>query len=368
MLKQFEEIATSPKEQFDKFLLEGKKVVLCAPVYTPNEIIHSMGLIPFGTWGADMGISNAKQYYPAFICSIIQSILELGMKGSFDGASAIVIPSLCDSLKSLGENWKYAVDKIPFIPMVYPQNRKEDFGIDFTVSRYKRVIEDLERITNVQFCESSLISSLEMYNRHNKVMREFSDAVSRYSSITAEERSYVFKSSYFMDVEEHTSMVEELIELINEAPTVLDSKTRIILTGILADNANLLGIMDENKFHIVSDDLAHESRQYRVDSETEGNALLNLASKFARMDNCSVLFDPKKGRADYLLDQVKTNDANGVIFCMTKFCDPEEFDIVIIKNTLDNAGIPNVTIEIDRQMENYEQARTILQTFKEVLG
>ncbi len=105
-----------------------KKVVACVPVYTPEELIHSMGLVPMGAWGADIELKESKKYFPAFICSIMQSILELGIKGEYKGISAIVIPSLCDSLKCLGQNWKYAVKDIPFIPMTYPQNRKPEAG------------------------------------------------------------------------------------------------------------------------------------------------------------------------------------------------------------------------------------------------
>lgn len=46
----------------------------------------------------------------------MQSLVELGMNGVYDGCSAIVIPSLCDSLKVVGQNWKYAVKDIPFTP------------------------------------------------------------------------------------------------------------------------------------------------------------------------------------------------------------------------------------------------------------
>ena len=115
LLACFHEAATSPRKLMDKYLAEGRKVVLTAPVYTPEEIIHAMGMVPMGVWGADIQINEAKKYFPAFICTIMQSIVELGIKGAYDGASAIVIPSLCDSLKVIGQNWKYAVKGIPFI-------------------------------------------------------------------------------------------------------------------------------------------------------------------------------------------------------------------------------------------------------------
>ena len=112
LLRRFHTVAAAPKSQMKKYLEAGEKVVLTAPVYTPEEIVHAMGFVPMGAWGADVPLERSKEYFPAFICSVMQSILELGMKGVYEGASAIVIPSLCDSLKCLGQNWKYAVPSI----------------------------------------------------------------------------------------------------------------------------------------------------------------------------------------------------------------------------------------------------------------
>ena len=52
ILNRFHEIAVSPKAQMERYLADGKKVVLCGPVYTPEEIIHSMGFVPMGAWAA----------------------------------------------------------------------------------------------------------------------------------------------------------------------------------------------------------------------------------------------------------------------------------------------------------------------------
>lgn len=367
LLKQFNEIASSPKKQLDNYLKEGKKVVACVPVYTPEEIIHSMGIVPFGTWGADTEIKEAKRYFPAFICSIMQSVLELGINGTYDGISAILIPSLCDSLKCLGQNWKYAVPNIPFIPMTYPQNRNNEVGKAFTKAGYERVIRDLEGSTGAKFSEEELGKSIKIYNAHNEAMRKLSVALVDYPSITASQRSDIFKSAYFMLKEDHTALVEKFLEELNEMPKNDKKKIRVVTSGILADNKSLLNIFEENGIQIVADDIAHESRQYRVDTKEEGNSLEALAEKFANMDNCSVLYDVDKKRADYIVNLAKEYNADGVIIVMTKFCDPEEFDYVIIKKACDAANIMTLQIEVDRQMVNYEQANTMIETFKDMI-
>ena len=366
LLAKFHEVASNPKAQKDAYLAAGKQVVLTAPVYTPEEIIHSMGLVPMGAWGADVELKEAKRYFPAFICSIMQSILELGMTGEYDGASAIVIPSLCDSLKALGENWKYAVKGIPFIPMTYPQNRKPAYGIAYTKAGYERVARDLEKATGIPFDDAKLVKSEKIYNEHNAVMREVVKVLADHPEVSAAERSDVFKSAFFMLKEEHTELVKELIESL-KGDQAGAAKKKIMTTGILADAPELLKIFDDNGLQIVRDDVAAESRQYRTDCKPNTTGLDSLAQKFADMDNCSVLYDFEKKRVQMIVDEVKESGADGVVMVLTKFCDPEEFDYVLIKKACEANDIPIILIEVDRQMANFEQARTMVETFKDLL-
>lgn len=364
LLAQLHEAASSPKKQLEKYLAQGKKVVAVAPVYTPNEIIHSMGLVPMGVWGADVEINEAKKYFPAFICSIMQTALELGIKGEYDGVSAIVVPSLCDSLKCLGQNWKYAVKGIPFVPMTYPQNRKPDYGKKFTKAGYQRVISDLSIATGAQFSEFALAESIKVYNEHNAVMREFAE-IAADAEISAAERNDVFKSAWFMLPEEHTAIVKELNEALKAGPKA-EGKLRVLVSGILADSPSLLKIFDDNDIKVVFDDVAHESRQYKTDVPDMENPIDAMAQKFADMGNCTLLYDRDKNRVDYIVEQAKAHKADGVIVLMTKFCDPEEFDYVPIKRACEAAGLKHLNIEVDRQMVNYQQAATMIQAFKEM--
>ena len=362
LFAKLHEAAANPKAQMDKYLAQGKKIVLCAPVYTPDELIHSMGFVPMGAWGADTELRRAKEYCPAFLCSIVQSALELGINGAYDGASAIVIPSLCDTLKTMGENWKYAVPSIPFIPMTYPQNRKPAYGVAFTKAGYERVIRDLEKLGG-KFDDAKLAQSNALYNRHNAAMRKLDEVLAKHPEVTAAQRSDAFKSAFFMTKEEHTVLIEELNAAL-ETQTPAAEKTPILLSGILTDAPGFNAILDDLDLHIVADDVAAQSRQYRTDGD---DALTALAQKFANMDNCSVLYNAAKPRVQWIVDTAKARNAKGVLVALTKFCDPEEFDYVMIKKACEAAGIPVTVVEIDRQMVQFEQARTNIETFRDML-
>ena len=53
---------------------------------------------------------------------------------------------------------------------------------------------------------------------------------------------------------------------------------------------------------------------------------------------------------------------------MMKFCDPEEFDYPIYKKELDDAGIPILYLEVDQQIDSFEQLRTRIQSYAEMIG
>ena len=333
-----------------------------------------MGFVPMGAWGGDVALNRAKEYCPAFLCAIVQSLLELGINGAYEGASAIVIPSLCDTLKTVGENWKYAVPSIPFIPMTYPQNRKPAYGVAYTKAGYERVIRDLEKLGGSfseeklggSFSEEKLLDSIKVYNRHNAAMRKIDELLAGHPEITAAQRSDIFKSAFFMTKEEHTDLVEALIEKL-ETQTPAAEKLPIVISGILTDAPALNAILDEMGLHIVADDVAAQSRQYRTDAPERDDALNALAEKFAAMGNCSVLYDQEKNRVKWIVDTAKARSAKGVLVVLTKFCDPEEFDYVMIKKACEAADLPLTLVEVDRQMVRFEQVRTNLETFRDLL-
>ncbi len=198
-------------------------------------------------------------------------------------------------------------------------------------------------------------------------MREFAAVAAKHPEVTPSLRSAVFKSAFFMLKEEHTELVKKLIAELGAGEPAA-ARTPIMTSGILADAPALLEILDENGFQVVCDDIAAESRQYRTDAPERPDALECLAEKFCSMNYCSVLYDPKKERVHLIVKDALAAGAKGLLIVLTKFCDPEEFDYPLIKKACDEASLPCVSIEVDRQMVNYEQARTAIETFKELLN
>ncbi|MGO1369671.1 2-hydroxyacyl-CoA dehydratase subunit D [Senegalia sp. (in: firmicutes)] len=368
LLEEFSKIASEPNARIDHYINKGKKVIGCLPVYCPEEIVYAAGMVPFGIWGAEREVSEAKMYFPSFICSILQTSLEMGLRGHLDKLSAVMIPGLCDSLKCMGQNWKQGVKNVELIPVIHPQNRKIEAAVEFLGSQYKTIKSKLEEISGNEISDEKLQDAINVYNQHRKSMREFIEIAAKYPNlITPSQRSAVIKSSYFMEKPEHSKMLDELIKLCKEQSEKEWDGLKVVTTGIIADSPSILKILEDNNIAIVADDIAHESRQFRTDVVASDDPIEALARQFSDRDGCSVLYDPEKKRGSMIIDKVEKYDADAIIVLMTKFCDPEEYDYPIMKKEFDEREIPTILIEVDQQMKNYEQARTMVETFSDMV-
>ena len=368
ILSAFKSIAENPRKQLDYLLAKGNKVVGCMLYFCPEELVYATGMTPFGIWGADMEIAESKRWFPAFVCSILQTTLELGIKGGYDGIEAIIVPKLCDSLKCMGANWERAVPGVPVINVAHAQNRKISAGVEFTASQYRIVADELARLSGKKATDQDISDAIDLINKRREAMRVFSQLASVHpEAVTPSERNYVIKSSYFMEAGAYTSMLKELNDTLIKLPESKWEGIRVVTTGILADSPALLDIFEENNIMIAGDQILHESVSFSTDTVITDDPIVGLADRLSAVEGTSILYDPGKLRAKELVKLVQNTLAHGVVFILTKFCDPEEYDYVPVKKHLEEKGIPCLTIEIDRQMAGFEQARSAIEAFANML-
>ena len=346
----------------------GKGAVGIMPVYCPEEIVHASGYLPMGMWGAQKkAISKARTYLPPFACSVMQSVMELQLEGVYDDLDAVIFSVPCDTLKCMSQKWH---GKAPVITFTHPQNRKiaKDAANVFAREEFKIVKEKLEDILDVRISNKAIKNSIAIYNENRAVCREFSDLAAEYAAvIKPSDRHAVLKARWFMEKSKHTALVKELIEAVKANPAPEYKGKKVVVTGILVEPYDVLDIFAENGLAIVADDLAQETRNFRQDVPEDDDPLMALAKAWNEFDGCSLATDANKPKGQMLIDAVNKYGADAVIVCMMKFCDPEEFDYPILIQEFEAAGVRNLQIEIDQESTAFEQVKTRIQTFAEIL-
>jgi bcr-type benzoyl-CoA reductase subunit C len=371
ILNRMSEIAQNPRARLEAYLAEGRKAVGVFPYYAPEELAYAAGFVPFGIWGARGTVREANKYFPAFYCTIARMGLELALRGTLDGLSAVLMPSLCDTLRPLTQNFKAAKPELPLIFLAHPQNRKEAFGIAYTVSEYARVKAELEELAGARVPDALIANAIRVYNESRAARRAFVRLAGEHPrTISPRARAAVLKSAHFMDKSEHTALLSRVNDALRALPPDDFVGVRVVTSGILADNEALLRLFEKHGFAVVADDVAHESRAFRVDApDAPGvDPLESLARQFAAQSDDALLYEPDLARRSrHLTDLVQSSGAQGVVFLRMQFCDPEELDYPNMKKALDEADIPSVAIGYDGQMQDFGQAGTSIEAFADML-
>ncbi len=349
--------------------LTGKDLVGVFPIRTPEEIVYAAGCVPIGMWGGRTEITRADKYLQSFCCSIMRINLEYALRGVYDGLKAVVIPTFCDSMKCVVENWKLALPDIPTIAFAYPQQRKLQAGLDFTVDEIKRVRHELELVLHRIITYEQVEVAFQIYEEYRRTMREFTALAAEHPDIiTAKKRQMIIKAGCYMDKAVYTAMMQEVnAGLRAEGPSGFKG-LRMIVTGIMSEPPEILDIFEESGIAIAGDDLSLGSRIWRTAArENVQDVYQRMAYMIHDIEGDTFFFEPEKKKGQMLIDLARQKDADGVVVMMMKFCDPEEYDYPIYKAELRSAGIPQLYLEFDQQLESFEQLRTRVQSFAEML-
>ena len=369
MLQEFQDVAENPGEQLAAHLAAGKSVIGVGPYYAPEEFVVAAGAVPFGVWGCMGSANEARKYFPPFYCSICQMTLEMGLTGKLDGLAGYMTTALCDTQRAASQNWRAGVgNNIPLIYVSQPQNRKADFGRAYVLDMCKKVAHEVEECAHGIIDDENLSSAIKLYNEWRAAMREFVELAGTHpAQVGVKARLAVIASGYYMEKADHLAKVRALNAELAAAPASADGFKRVVLSGIFEDIPAITDMLDDLNYAVVADDLAKESRAFALQVPETGDPFEALAEAWCALDGDSLLYDPEKLHVKKVVDLARSADAQGVILLLAKFCDPEEFDAPLVKAACREAGIPFVQIEVDQSTETYEQARTQLETFADIL-
>lgn len=347
----------------------GKELVGVFPIRTPEEIVYAAGCVPIGMWGGRTEITEADKYLQSFCCSIMRINVEYALRGMYNDVKAVIIPTFCDTMKCIVENWKLALPQVPTIAFAYPQQHKLKAGMEFTIDEIKRVKHELELALHKIITNEQVEDAFAVYEEWRKTMREFTALTAEHPEIITAKKFYaIVKAGCYMDKAVYTKMVQEVNEGLKAEAKSTFKGIRVVVTGIMVEPTEVLDIFEENDIAIVGDDLSIGSRMWRTAArEDVADVYQKMAYMIHDIEGDTFFFDPEKKKGQMLIDMKNERKADAVVVMMMKFCDPEEYDYPIYKAELAEAGVPELYLEFDQQLSTFEQIRTRVQSFTEML-
>ncbi len=145
--------------------------------------------------------------------------LELGLSGKYDFLKAALIPSQCDTLKCVCENFKVAVPKVPVIGVTIPHNRTIQAAHEQLLDEFDYLRKALEQLQTPECRPMPLEEAFAVYEDYRATMGEFLDTVPDYlHTITPKIRHLILKAAWFMDKKTYTAQIKQLLTLLKALP------------------------------------------------------------------------------------------------------------------------------------------------------
>ncbi len=150
--------------------------VVFTSLFTPPELIHALGLVPFGldTSGAAapaLGLTDQvlgaadRAWAPIDSCSILRASLGAAHMGLLpQPVAAVCTSSLCDSTTKVFEAVADLMGGVPFRVLDVPQTRSAE-GVEYLAWQLEDMVHELERLTGRQLQQARLTEAIDLSNR-----------------------------------------------------------------------------------------------------------------------------------------------------------------------------------------------------------
>jgi len=348
----------------------GRKAIGHMPVYVPRELIHAAGMLPVGILGGgdQLDVIHGDAYYQSYICRIPRSTIELAVTGRLDALDGMLFPSTCDVIRNLSGMWQL---KFPGKLVRYfdvPQNFDLDIGGAFYIRELQVLREELAELGGREITDADLRASIALYNENRRAIRElYAYRSAQPWQVPTPEVYLLMRAGMVLPVDEHTQLIHDYIAAAKTTERTVRDNCRVVVNGLFCEQPplGLLKSIEMAGCYVVDDDFMLVARWLLDDVPAEGDPIRNLSDAFITYSaETSCKYVPaREDKGKFLIDSVRKNRAEGVIFAAPSFCDPALLDRPMLQNALSKQGIPYTAFKFAENSGQLQPIREQAGTF-----
>ena len=330
-----------------KAAVPGRKAIGYMPVYVPRELIHAAGMLPVGILGGgdSLEVIQGDAYYQSYICRIPRSTIELGLTGRLDCMDGMLFPSICDVIRNLSGMWQILFkDKyVRYIDV--PQNYQDSVGGNFYIQEMEILREDLGKLRGSPITDAELNASIAVYNDNRAAIAElYAYRAQKPWQAPTSEVYLLLRAGMVLPPEEHTKLVREYLAATETVQRPKRDNARVVINGSFCEQPplSLIKSIEMSGCYIVDDDFMLVTRWLLDEVPANGNPLEELSKAFLhRSATTAAKYDnTREEKGMFLLKQVKTRGAEGVVFAAPSFCDPALLERPMLQDVMAQHKVP----------------------------
>ena len=356
---------------------KGGKVFGTFCVYVPDEVIFAAGGIATGLCGgSQFWVPGGEKVLPSNTCPLIKASVGARLDGTcpfFKIADMYIGETTCDGKKKA---WEILSEDVPVHVMDLPQ-MKRDKDIKAWEDEIRILMQKVENECGNKITAAALAENIKLINAKRQALaRLYATRKNSPVPISGKDVLLITQIAFYDDPTRFAAQVnalcDELDKRVAQGEGVFPANApRILITGtpMAIPNWKLHHVLESSGAAVVVEELCTGVRYFDNPVDESGKTLDEQISALAKRymkTNCAC-FTPNPGRIDDIVRLVKEYKVDGVVDCNLQFCGLYSTESYLVQQALKEAGIPILHIETDYSEQDFEQLRTRVEAFLEML-
>ncbi len=208
------------------------KIIGCAPMHFPEELVHAAGMLPVVLWEDEERISEGDAHVQPFFCGFVRSIVDSAVKGKLSFLDGIVFPDVCLQLRNIPRIIQMNGGP-PFIRSLFtPPVLSKRSSRAYFIEEMENFRSDLEAFGGRPVTESDINDSIALYNKNRSLLRELSRLRTEKPGVVGlAEMLRAVVSGMRMPKEQHNQLLDKLVPEIGQRESVTLDGVRLVISG-----------------------------------------------------------------------------------------------------------------------------------------
>lgn len=344
----------------------GRPVVGTFCSYVPEELIVAAGALPFRVVNVPGEFSQADRCLQAYACCLARGALQLGMTDQADFLDGVVFSNTCDTMQCLADIWPANVERGFAETFMVPVQLDGPASREFVIAEIRRLMERLAGHLGHTIEPDALTEAIQACRAGRQALEQLQGAQrAETPQLSPSDYYAAFMARWSMPPTEY---VQTIAAVLDDPDPPAASGPRIAVIGGPMYASTLPDVLTELGASWVADDLCTGGRSTWQAPTTADDPVETIADRLLTRPICPTKYKTDHDPGPVAVETVRTAAADGVIMYRLKFCEPHAFDAPRVQQAFDEAGIPNILIEVESPSSGGGQLRTRLQAFIEMLG
>jgi benzoyl-CoA reductase/2-hydroxyglutaryl-CoA dehydratase subunit BcrC/BadD/HgdB len=316
-------------------------------------------------WGpAGVDPVDGASHFQSYTCGIVRNAASFLLTGGLDVADLLVVPHTCDALQGMGSVLKDFIEIEQEVATLYLPRGGRPADLEYLVDELRAMGRTLSAWGTVQPSDEEL---LEVILADERADGALASLIERRAEIALGDRDFyaLLRAREYLPSDDFTALADQAPR--HAEPPAPPGGIPVLLSGIVPEPMEIFDAIEDAGGRVAGDDLACCSRRL-YPAGTSDDPYRRLAERFMATPPCPTRGTPILERARFLAERVNDVQARGVIIYDPKFCEPELFDIPLIRGSLEELGFPVLHVEFDFARTLSHQTLTRIEAFMEVLG